>query len=70
MALVNSQLPSRDRIHFCCDHSEFYTVECPRCVAEEIRGSVGLVGFLALAGAIVLLAVLVCLLAHFTVGSR
>jgi hypothetical protein len=55
---------------WCDEHSEFFDLECPRCTAEEVRGGLGLVAGLALGVAIVLLAVIVCLVAHCTVGAR
>lgn len=69
-AFPSSCLGGDPNRNWCDEHSEFYTVECPRCVAEEVRGNLGLVAGLALIGAVVLLAVLVCLVAHYTVGAR
>jgi hypothetical protein len=63
-------IPSTPGTRFCELHSEFYDTECSRCASEEVRGNLGLVAGLALGAAIVLLAVIVCLVAHYTVGAR
>ena len=55
-----------------CDGCGHYVTgpDCERCADRETRSSLGLVAGIALAVAIVLLATVVCLAAHFTVGAR